>query len=93
MKIEVKGQVFPKAWDIALSVRKLREERRTFNIGSGTVEVPVYEVSLPEGTSRDGVYFITPQGVRLYLKQPNHYSLGYLISELDDDPIARRHFT
>ncbi|MEM4658719.1 MAG: hypothetical protein QXX77_09905 [Candidatus Methanosuratincola sp.] len=93
MKIEVKGQVFPKAWEIARSVKKLREERRAFNIGSGTVEVPIYEVSLPEGTTRDGAYFITPQGVRLYLQNLNHYGLGYLISELDDDPIARRHFT
>ncbi len=92
MKIEVKGQVFPKVWDIARQVRKLREERRIVNIGSGTVEVPVYEVELPEGTRREGFYIITPQGVRLYWHPGDQYEVGYLISELDKDPLTKRHF-
>ncbi|MCH8028551.1 MAG: hypothetical protein IH874_01285 [Candidatus Dadabacteria bacterium] len=92
MKIEVRGQIFPKVWDIAQSVRKLREEREVVNIGSGTVCVDVYEVSLPEGTVKDGRFFVTPSGVKLYLNQPDHYEVGYLVSEIDTDPIVSRHF-
>ena len=50
MKVEVKGHVFPKVWDIARSIRKLREQRKLVNIGSGTVGYPVYEVELPDDT-------------------------------------------
>ncbi len=92
MKVEVKGQVFPKVWDVARRVEKLREERMPVNLGGGTVAVPVYEVELPDHTVREGFYMRTPQGVRLYYRPHNQYEVGYLVSELDDDPIARRHF-
>lgn len=92
MMLEVKGQVFPKVWDIARSVTKLRDERKIVNIGSGTVGYPVYEVRLPDGTKRDGVYLVTPQGIRLYLNEGDQYEVGYLISEIDNDPLVIRHF-
>lgn len=92
MIIEVKGQVFPKVWDLACSVNKLRDERRTVNIGGGTVGYPVFEVRLPNGTDIDGPYLSTPQGIKLYWNRGDQYEVGYLISELDDDPLARRHF-
>lgn len=92
MKLEVKGHVFPKVWDIARSVRKLREQRKIVNIGSGTVGYPVYEVELPEGTREEGIYLVTPQGIRLYWHPGDQYEIGYLISELDDDPLVERHF-
>ncbi|HSE83287.1 MAG TPA: hypothetical protein VLB01_01915 [Thermodesulfobacteriota bacterium] len=92
MKLEVKGHIFPKVWDIARSIKKLREERRVVNIGSGTVSHAVYEVRLPDDTKKDGVYLVTPQGIRLYWHPGDQYEIGYLISELDDDPLARKHF-
>jgi len=92
MKLEVKGQIFPKVWDVAKSVKKLREQRRIVNIGSGTVEFTVYEVELPEGTRKEGVYLVTPQGIRLYWYPGDQYEIGYLISELDEDPLIERHF-
>ncbi len=92
MKITVNGQVFPKVWGIAKSVRKLRVERRQINIGGGTVGFPIYEVELPEGTKKEGLYLVTPQGIRLYYFPGDQYQIGYLISELDNDPIADRHF-
>ena len=92
MKITVKGQVFPKVWGIANSVKKLRNERRQVNIGSGTVGFPIYEVDLPDTTRKEGLYLITPQGVRLYHFPGDQYRIGYLISELDNDPIRDRHF-
>ena len=92
MKLEVKGHVFPKVWDIARSVRKLREQRKIVNIGSGTVGYPVYEVELPDDTRKEDIYLITPQGIRLYWHPGDQYEVGYLISELDDDPVAKRHF-
>ena len=46
MKFLVKGHIYPTAWKIAKSVRKLREERKKVNIGSGTVGYTVYELSL-----------------------------------------------
>ena len=92
MKVEVKGHVFPKVWDIARSVRKLREQRKIVNIGSGTVGYPVYEVELPDDTRKEDIYLITPQGIRLYWHPGDQYEVGYLISELDDDPVAKRHF-
>ena len=66
MKITVNGQVFPKVWGIANSVKKLRTQRRQVNIGGGTVGFPIFEVELPEETRKEGLYLITPQGVRLY---------------------------
>ncbi|MEM7009003.1 MAG: hypothetical protein AAF462_07715 [Thermodesulfobacteriota bacterium] len=92
MKLNVEGQVFPKVWELADSVVKLREERRSVNIGAGTVGFPVYEVELPEETRKEGMFFITPQGVRLYYYPGDQYQIGYLISEIDTDPIAKRHF-
>ena len=92
MKVEVKGHVFPKVWDIARSIRKLREQRKLVNIGSGTVGYPVYEVELPDDTRKEDIYLITPQGIRLYWHPGDQYEVGYLISELDDDPVAKRHF-
>ncbi len=92
MKVEVKGQVFPKVWDIANSVKKLRNERRIVNIGSGTVGYSVYEVRLPEGTKKEGLYLVTPQGIKIYWNQGDQYEVGYLISELDEDPLVDRHF-
>jgi hypothetical protein len=92
MKIEVKGHIFPKVWDIAQSVKKLREERRIVNIGSGTMGTTVYEVKLPEGTKKEGIYLVTPQGVKLYWHPGNQYEIGYLISEIDEDQLVKKHF-
>lgn len=93
MKILVRGHVYPKAREIAGGVRKLREERRKVNIGSGTVGCAVYEVELPEDTVREGNYLTTPQGVRLYHGSEDHYGTGYLISEVDRDPLVSKHFS
>jgi hypothetical protein len=92
MKLEVRGQIFPKVWEIAQRVKKLREERRIVNIGSGTMGTTVYEVELPEGTKKEGIYLVTPHGIRLYWHRGNQYESGYLISELDHDELAKRHF-
>lgn len=92
MKLIVKGQLFPSIWNIAGSVRKLRNERRLVNLGAGAVTVPVYEVELPAGTHKDGLYFVTPEGTRLYFNPGDQYQIGYLASELDSDPMAARHF-
>jgi hypothetical protein len=92
MKLAVKGHIFPKVWDIARSIKKLREERTIVNIGSGTVGVTVYEVTLPEGTKREGIYLVTPWGIRLYYHPIDQYEIGYLISELDEDQFVDRHF-
>lgn len=92
MKVTVKGQIFPKVWEIAESVVKLREDRKSVNIGAGTVGYPVYEVELPDNTKKDGVYFITPQGIRLYFYPGDQYQIGYLISEVDRDPLRDKHF-
>ena len=92
MRLEVEGHIFPKVWDLATSIRKLREQRRIVNIGSGTVGVSVYEVNLPEGTRKEGIYLVTPQGIRLYWHPGDQYETGYLISELDEDPLVERHF-
>ena len=92
MKLEVKGHIFPKVWDLAKSIKKLREERRIVNIGSGTVSHAVCEVRLPDDTKKDGVYLVTPQGIRLYWHPGDQYEIGYLVSELDDDPLAKKHF-
>jgi len=37
MKMNVNGQVFPKVWELANNVTKLREERKSVNIGAGSV--------------------------------------------------------
>ncbi len=92
MKIEVKGHIFPKVWEIAESVKKLREERKVVNIGGGTMGFTVYEVKLPEGTKKEGMYLVAPRGIRLYLYPGNQYEIGYLISELDEDRLVKRHF-
>lgn len=92
MKLNVEGQVFPKVWELADNVKKLREERKSVNLGAGTVGFPVYEVDLPEETRKEGIYLITPQGVRLYHHPGDQYQAGYLISEIDRDPLAKRHF-
>ena len=92
MKITVRGQVFPRVWDIANSVKKLRTDRRQVNIGGGSVGFPVYEVDLPDNTKREGLYLITPHGIRLYHFPGDQYRIGYLISELDTDPLSELHF-
>ena len=92
MKLVVKGHIFPKVWEIAQDVKKLREERRIVNIGSGTMGTTVYEVKLPEGTKKEGMYLVTPQGVKLYWHPGNQYEIGYLISEIDEDQLVKKHF-
>jgi len=92
MKLIVRGQVFPKVWEIAEGVRKLREDRKPVNIGAGTVSFPVYEVELPDDTRKEGLYFITPQGIRLYFYPGDQYQIGYLISEIDRDHLTEKHF-
>ena len=92
MKIIVKGQVFPKIWDIAGKVKKIRDERKDFNLGAGTMSYSIYEVVLPEDTKKEGNYLTTPQGVRLYLGHGDQYGVDYLISEIDNDPLAEKHF-
>jgi len=92
MKLNVKGQVFPKVWELADSVTKLREERKAVNIGAGSIGFPVYEVELPEETRKEGIYLITPQGVRLYYYPGDQYQIEYLISEIDHDPLVKKHF-
>jgi hypothetical protein len=92
MIIEVKGQVFPRVWDLAYFVIKLRDERRVVNIGAGTVGYPVFQVKLPDGTKMEGSCLVTPQGIRLYWNRGDQYEVGYLISELDKDPLVLRHF-
>lgn len=92
MKLTVKGQIFPKVWEIAESVRKLRDDRKSVNIGAGTVGFPVYEVELPEDTRKEGLYFVTPQGIKLYFYPGDQYQIAYLISEIDNDPLREKHF-
>jgi len=92
MKLNVNGQVFPKVWELAGRVTKLREDRKSVNIGAGTVGYPVYEVELPEETKKAGLYYYTPQGVRLYHYPGDQYQIGYLISEIDRDPLVKKHF-
>jgi len=92
MKLNVNGQVFPKVWELADRVTKLREERKSVNIGAGTVGFPVYEVELSDETRKEGIFYITPQGVRLYYYPGDQYQIGYLISEIDRDPLVKRHF-
>ncbi len=92
MKLNVNGQVFPKVWELADNVKKLREERKSVNIGAGSVGFAVYEVELPAETRKEGIYLITPQGVRLYHYPGDQYQIGYLISEIDRDPLVKRHF-
>ncbi len=92
MKLNVNGQVFPKVWDLAESVTKLREERKSVNLGAGTVGFSVYEVELSDETRKEGIFYITPQGVRLYYFPGDEYQIGYLISEIDRDPLVKKHF-
>ncbi len=93
MKLIVKGQVFPKVWDVASSVRKLRNDRRAVNIGGGSVGFPVYEVQLSSETKKDGLYYVSPQGIRLYHYPGDQYQIAYLISEIDSDPLVKKHFS
>ena len=92
MKLIVKGQVFPKVWDIANSVKKLRDERKQVNLGASSVGYSVYEVELPATSVKEGNFINTPQGVRLYFCEGNQYGIDYLISEIDSDPITSKHF-
>ncbi len=92
MKLLVRGQVFPKVWQIADSVTKLRESRKIVNLGAGSAGYPVYEVELPSDTKRDGVNLVTPSGIKLYHFPGDQYRISYLISELDNDPLAEKHF-
>ena len=92
MKLTVKGQIFPKVWEIAESVRELRKDRKSVNLGSGTVGYPVYEVELPDDTRKEGLYYVTPQGIRLYFYPGDQYHIAYLISEIDHEPLRDKHF-
>ncbi len=92
MKVIVEGQIFPKVWELANSIKQIRDERKIVNLGSGSVGYTVYEVELPETTKTEGVYLMTPQNVRLYHFQGDQYQAGYLISELDQDQLAAKHF-
>lgn len=92
MKILVKGQIYPKVWQLADSVKKLRDERRNINLGAGTQGYSVYEVTLPDATKKEGSYLTTPQGVKLYYNTGDQYQIGYLISEIDNDPRVSKHF-
>lgn len=92
MKLEVKGHIFPKVWEIAEGVKELREERKIVNIGGGTAAFTVYEVTLPEGTRKEGFFFTTPRGIKLYYFPGNQYEIGYLISELDEGMLVKRVF-
>lgn len=93
MVIEVKGHVYPKVWEIARKVRKLREARRSVNLGSNSMSYTVYEVELPDDSRISGNYITTPQGIRLYHSKGDHYGMGYLVSELDTDSFAKTHFS
>lgn len=93
MKIVVKGQIYPKVWDLADSVKKLRDERRNLNLGAGTQGYSVYEVTLPDSTKKEGNYLTTPQGVKLYYNTGDQYQIGYLISNIDIDPRVNKHFS
>jgi hypothetical protein len=92
MIIEVRGHIFPKVWEIANHVRKIRQSRRTVNLGSNSISYNVYEVDLPDDSKISGCYITTPQGVRLYHSPGDQYGMGYLISELDDDRLVNTHF-
>ena len=92
MKLNVNGQVFPKVWELADRVTKLRDDRKSVNIGAGTVGFEVYEVELPEETKKEGLFYLTPQGVRLYYYPGDQYQIGYLISDIDNDPLVKKHF-
>lgn len=92
MIIQVKGHIFPMVWEIANSVRKIRQERRNVNLGSNTISYNVYEVELPDDSKISGGYVTTPQGVRLFHNPGDQYGMGYLISELDDDQLVNTHF-
>ncbi len=93
MKILVKGQIYPKVWQLADSVKKLRDERKNINLGAGTQGYSVYEVTLPDSTKQSGNYLTTPQGVKLYYNTGDQYQIGYLISEIDNDPKVSKHFS
>lgn len=92
MKIIVKGHIFPKVWELANHVEKIRQARRNVNLGSSTIAYNVYQVDLPDDSKISGNYITTPQGVRLYHSSGDQYGMGYLISELDDDQLAGTHF-
>jgi hypothetical protein len=92
MKLNVNGQIFPKVWELADKVTKLREERKSVNLGAGTVGFSVYEVELSDETRKEGMYYVTPQGVKLYYYPGDQYQIGYLISEIDRDPLVKKHF-
>ena len=92
MKVLVKGQIYPKVWDIANSIKKLRDERKSVNLGAGTIGYTVYEVTLPNNTKRNGNYLTTPTGIKLYYNSGDQYQIDYLISEIDNDPAVLKHF-
>ncbi len=69
------------------------ERRRRFNLGSQTLCFSIYEVEMPDGCEISGNRIKMPSGVRLYHNTGGQYEAGYLISENDDDPLVRRHFS
>ncbi len=92
MKILHKGFIYPKVWEIATSIKKLRDERNIRNLGSGTMCISVFDVEFPEGTVKSGRYYITPKNTRLYQEAGDQYRPGFLISDKDEEKIVDKLF-
>jgi len=92
MNIEHKGYIYPKVWDIATRIVKLRSQRELANLGSSSMSVSIYLVQFPQGTKKVGNYFFTPNNVRIYQDVGDQYNAGILISELDDANIREKYF-
>ena len=92
VKIIHKGFIYPKVWEIARKITKLRDERNIRNLGSGTMSISVFNIDLPEGTVKSGSYYITPKNIRLYQETGDQYRPGFLISEKDKDKVAEKYF-
>lgn len=92
MIIKHKGFIYPEVWNIASKITKLRDERNLWNLGSGTISVSVFDIELPDGTTKSGRYYITPRNVRLYQESGDQYHPGFMISEKDKHRIVSEIF-
>ena len=92
MNIIHKGYIYPKVWEIANKITKLRDERNIRNLGSGTMSISVFNIDLPDGTIKSGSYYITPKNIRLYQEIGDQYRPGFLISDKDKDKITETYF-
>jgi len=92
MNIVHKGYIYPKVWDIASKITKLRDERDIKNLGSGTMSISVFNIEFPEGTKKSGRYYITPKNTKLYQESGDQYHPGFLISEIDKGKIVEKLF-